>query len=40
MDKKMLMLAALTANILNVAPIQASEKGEKTPHALTEKLTR
>ena len=37
MDKKLLMLAALTANILNVAPIQASEKGEKTPHALTEK---
>lgn len=37
MDKKLLMLAALTANILNVAPIQASEKGEKAPHALTEK---
>ena len=37
MDKNLLMLAALTVNILNVTPIQASEKGEKTPHALTEK---
>lgn len=33
MDKKLLMLAALTANILNVAPIQASEK-ERKPHML------
>lgn len=31
------MLAALTANVLNVVPAFAGEKGEKSQQALTEK---
>lgn len=37
MNKNLLMLAALTASVINVAPAHAGEKGEKAPRQVTTK---